>query len=138
MTPTLLGRLQTRILVTAIVGGLWTLIVTPVLPSGAGGMFGMTFRLLGLVILLGSGWELVYHGIQQFRWEKDWPTGFGLVTALNEGFALWWFAAAWGPSVPGPAFAVHFATTWIVVWAVVNGPVRVVAPRWRFRGGRFI
>ncbi len=42
-----------------------------------------------------------------------------------------------GP-VPGAAFFWHFLTTWLLIWFVVNGPLRVLLPRWRFRGGRFI
>ena len=42
-----------------------------------------------------------------------------------------------GP-VPGGAFLIHFTTTWLLVWFVVNGPIRVLLPRWRFRGGRFL
>ena len=36
--------------------------------------------------------------IQQFRWEKDWPTIFGLLTAINEGLLVWLLLAGWrGP-----------------------------------------
>ena len=35
MLPTLSGRIQTRIFLLVVVGGLWTLIITPVLPTGA-------------------------------------------------------------------------------------------------------
>ena len=35
MLPTLNGRIQTRIFATLIIGGLWTLIIAPLLPSGA-------------------------------------------------------------------------------------------------------
>jgi hypothetical protein len=34
MVPTLYGRIQTRIVLLAVVGGLWTLIITPLLPTG--------------------------------------------------------------------------------------------------------
>ena len=40
--------------------------------------------------------------------------------------------------VDGAAFLVHFATTWLVVWLFLSGPVRVPFVRWRFRGGRFV
>ena len=138
MTPTLFGRLQTRVVVTLVVGGLWTLLVTPILPGGAAGRFGMTFLILATVAGLGVGWELVYHGLQQFRWEKDWPTMLGLVTALNEGVAVWLVLNLADRDVPGSAFLVHLVTTWLVIWIFVSGPIRVLFPRWRFRGGRFV
>jgi len=33
--------------------------------------------------------ELHYHFLQQFRWEKDRPTRFGLLTVINEGALMW-------------------------------------------------
>ena len=49
----------------------------------------MTYLILATVLVLGIIWELIYHVIQQFRWEKDWPTLFGLITAINEGALVW-------------------------------------------------
>lgn len=141
MVPTLNGRIQTRIAVLAVVGGLWTLLITPLLPDGApiGASYRATFAVLLLAIVLGIGWEVLYHGLQQFRWEKDWPTFLGLVTVLNEGLLIWiLIATGVGPDVPFGSFVVHFLTTWIVVWLVVNGPMRIPFVRWRFLGGRLI
>jgi hypothetical protein len=93
------------------------------------------------VLILGVIWEFVYHGLQQFRWEKDWPTLFGLLTMINEGIVVWLFIK--GGLVPGvgdvplAAFGIQFITTWLVVWLVANGPVQIFFSRWRFRGGRF-
>jgi hypothetical protein len=145
MLPTLNGRIQTRILVTLVVGGLWTLLITPVLPipGPLADAYTTTFIVLLAVTVLGVVWELVYHFLQQFRWEKDWPTLFGLVTAVNEG-ALVWLLLEQGvvPGIDGPvplsAFLILFLTTWIVIWLVVNGPMRVPFVHWRFRGGRLI
>ncbi|MGH9015046.1 MAG: hypothetical protein ACRDZ1_14085 [Acidimicrobiia bacterium] len=140
MTPTLIGRIQTRVFVVATVGSLWTLIVTPFLPgvNRVSTGYAMTFRILLIVLVAGIGWELVYHGLQQFRWEKDWPTLFGLLNGINEGVLVWLLVVAFGINVPGTAFLVHFTTTWIVLWLFVNGPIRVVFIRWRYRGGRVI
>ena len=147
MLPTLNGRIQTRIFLLAVVGGLWTLIISPVLPGrGALGLaetYRMTFTVLIATTVLGIGWELVYHFLQQFRWEKDWPTLFGLVTVLNEGGLLWWLLTLGVvPTLPGGVplvtFLVLFATTWVLVWLAANGPMRVPFIHWRFRGGRLV
>ena len=63
----------------------------------------MTYIILATVLVLGIIWELIYHVIQQFRWEKDWPTMFGLITAINEG-ALVWLLLDYGlvPGMPDP------------------------------------
>lgn len=153
MTPQLLGRLQTRVIVTGLVGGLWALVVTPALPRPAWAgdrlslseMYRMTLSGLGLVIAVGLAWEVVYHGLQQLRREKDWPSLFALLTMANEGLSTWLVLHAIGV-VPGPLgarspflwpYVAFFMSTWLVVWLFVQGPIRVIAPRWRYRGGRF-
>jgi hypothetical protein len=143
MVPTLYGRIQTRIVLLAVIGGLWTLIITPALPTGlpVGASYRMTFAVLLAVLVLGILWEFVYHGLQQFRWEKDWPTLFGLITIVPEGLLVWALLSAGAvpgvEQIPLSAFLLQFVTTWVVVWLFANGPVRIFFPRWRFRGGRF-
>jgi hypothetical protein len=142
--PTLNGRIQTRIALLLVVGGLWTLLITPILPGvdDVGDGYRTTFAVLFVVLVLGVAWELLYHLLQQFRWEKDWPTLFGLVTAVNEGLLVWLLfdlgAVPGNIELPLSAFLVHFGTTWLVVWLVANGPMRVPFLRWRFRGGRLV
>lgn len=145
MLPTLNGRIQTRIVVLLVIGGIWTALITPVLPveGSYATVYRTSFLILLTVIVLGVGWEFVYHFLQQFRWEKDWPTFLGLVTAINEGALVWLFLRLdLVPGVPGPvsltAFLIQFVTTWIVVWLWVNGPMRVPFIHWRFRGGRLV
>jgi hypothetical protein len=143
--PTLNGRIQTRIFLLATVGAIWTLIITPILPLGdtpLGTAYVTTFTVLGMVAVLGVLWELLYHAIQQFRWEKDWPTLFGLLTGIPEGLLIWFLLAGgaipWVDGIPGAAFIIDFATTWFVVWLVANGPMRVPFIHWRINGGRLV
>lgn len=140
MTPTLVGRIQSRLIVVLLVGLGWTFLVGPFLPSGGadlGEVYGTTFLAVFYTALVGAlVWEPIYHVLQQYRWEKDWPTGLGLVTAIPEGLVVLALLQA-GGDVPMGTFLVHFATTWLLIWFVLNGPVRVLLPRWRFRGGRF-
>ncbi len=141
MLPTLNGRIQTRIFMLVVFGGLVALVLTPVLPHDP--EYRTTFLVLAAVLVLGVGWELIYHGIQQFRWEKDWPTLFGLLTAINEGALVWLFLKLeWVPGIASPppfsAFIILFLVIWIVVWLWVNGPMRVPLIRWRFHGGRIV
>lgn len=144
MLPTLSGRLQTRIFAVLVFGGLWTLLITPFLPGVTVGRdaYGQTLGLLVALTVVGLGWELIYHFAQQFRWEKDWPTLFGLFTAGNEGLLLWVLVSSGLipglDPIAGATFAVHFISTWLVVWLMVNGPMRVPFVRWRFRGGRLV
>jgi hypothetical protein len=144
MVPTLWGRIQTRIALLATVGVVVTALVTPVLPvkGPLGDRYRTTFLILATVAVLGVVWELAYHFLMQFRWEKDWPTLFGLATLVPEGALVWVLVA--GHVVPGlsvppfAAFGIHFVVTWLTIWLVANGPMRVPFVHWRFHGGRLI
>lgn len=147
MTPTLIGRLQTRTFVTLIIGGIWTLIISPVLPgtegAAASDIYKITFRVLAAMWILGLLWECLYHYLMGYRWEKDWPSFFSFLNGINEGILLWIVIKAdLIPDVPKQlpfdTFVVHFATAWLVVWLWLQGPMKVMDPRWRFRGGRII
>lgn len=151
MLPTLMGRIQTRIVATLVIGGLWSLIVGLFLPGVEGApqatIYKALYGLLIIITVLGVGWELIYHGLMQFRWEKDWPTLFGLVTLVNEGLLVYWIAVQQGidtwwfryvEGLPKSTFLTAFLTTWIVVWLWVNGPMRIFTVHWRFRGGRLV
>ena len=141
MLPTLNGRLQTRVFVLVVLGGLITLLITPVLPGDP--VYRTTYLILLTVLVLGLLWELLYHLIQKFRWEKDWPTLFGFVTVVNEGALVWLLLR--NEAVPGiegaprfSAFLIDFLVIWMVIWLWVNGPMRVPLIRWRFFGGRIV
>jgi hypothetical protein len=139
MVPVLLGRIQTRLILLAVVGSAVTAVVSPLVGAG----YRTTFAVLAAVAVLGIGWELLYHLLMQFRWEKDWPSLFGLLTAVPEGALLWLLLdAGLVPTVdtapPLADYLVHFGAVWLAVWLVANGPMRVPFLRWRFRGGRLI
>lgn len=144
MVPTLGGRIQTRMAVLTVVGSLWFLMITPLLPQEAplGTKYEGSFLVLGLVMALGVAWELVYHGLQQFRWEKDWPALFGLITGVPEGLVAWLVLRQAIPrALPEPnrlSYVIGFSTLWMIAWLFVNGPMRVPLVHWRFRGGRIV
>lgn len=147
MLPTLNGRIQTRVLGLGIIGFFVAFVITPVLPTGDLSLaqsYRVTLSVLLAVVLVGVPWELLYHGLQQFRWEKDWPTLFGLLTAVSEGIVVWLLVRYTTIVVPEAlrpsltAYLIQFIITWLTFWLVVNGPMRVVFHRWRFAGGRFI
>ena len=160
MLPTLNGRLQTRVFAVLVLGGIWTLIITPVvkfyidatedasLPLGDA--YKATYTILFFVLVLGIVWEFIYEGLQQFRWEKDWPTFFGYLTAINEGIVVWIAIKAYGtfdtesttkalleflPVIP---FLIHFVTTWLFIQLFLGNYMKMIFIRWRFKGGRLI
>jgi hypothetical protein len=129
----------------AVVGGLITGVIVPALP-GAGSLgdrYRDGFLVLLSVAVIGVLWELLYHFLMQWRWEKDWPTLFGLVEGIPEGLLIWLLLSAGAipgivGTVGGAAFGIQFAAIWLGVWLVANGPMRVPFLRWRFRGGRLV
>lgn len=143
MTPTLLGRIQSRTFVVCTAALLWTLLLTPLLPMGfmpLSDAYRATFTALFLVLLLGIVlWEPLYHFLQQFRWEKDWPAMFTLIEGVPEGWLVYLvLTGILGLDVPVGSYVLHFATAWLIVFGCLHGPMRVLFLRWRFRGGRVI
>jgi hypothetical protein len=145
MVPTLAGRIQTRIFLLATVGVIVTALITPLigLPGPLSTRYKMTYIILATVLVLGIAWELLYHLLMQWRWEKDWPSLFGLVTGVPEGILVWILLAA--HAVPGiaatpplSAYLADFIVVWVCVWLVAQGPMRVPFIRWRFHGGKLI
>jgi hypothetical protein len=143
MTPGLLGRIETRWFLLAVVGSAVTLALVPFLSGGtASDRYRATFMVLLIVAVVGVAWELLYHAIQQFRWEKDWPTGFGLLVGVPEGVVAWLIASQAGlPGTSGivlSTFVIHFTLVWVSTWLVASGPMRLVSVHWRYDGGRLI
>lgn len=136
MTMTLYGRWQTRLLLMWTAGLLVTLV------------FGLIYRdvgtplaLLFYVTLIGFVWDALYHYLQGFRWEGDWPPLFQLVGGLAEGLLVWMLAGSLpgiGPALTFGQFAAHYVTVLLVVLALMLGPVKLVFPRWRYRGGQWL
>jgi hypothetical protein len=142
MVPTFSGRLQTRLFTMLLLGLPWTLLLSLLLAPLADGL-APTLR-AGLftwatTVFLGLAfWEPLYHFLMQFRWDKDWPTLFLLLESVPEGIVVWQLATKFGPAAPGYVVPLLFASTWLVVFLALHGPMRVVFLRWRFRGGRLL
>ncbi len=155
MTPTLNGRIQSKLFLLLIIAPLWTLLVTLVLIPLVSGSdatmtasYGVVFlnalQVLVWVAVVGVLWELLWHAMQQRRWEKDWPILYGLLQFIPEGIVAFLLVnpniggLTTGGGVPTAAFLVHFISTVFVTWFWINGPHRVLFVRWRFEGGRFV
>ncbi|MFV0260332.1 MAG: hypothetical protein ACK5PP_18010 [Acidimicrobiales bacterium] len=141
MTPTLIGRIQTRLFLLVTVGAAWTILVVPFLPrfgASIGAVYTIAFFALILVGVVGVGTESVYHALQQRRWEKDWPILFGLLTGLPEFLVIGVLIAVLIPGANLFTVFLHFTTTWVVIWLAANGPMRVLLLRWRYQGGKVL
>jgi hypothetical protein len=137
MTPTLWGRWQSRCFLLGTVGVLITLGFGLFFPS-----FTSLLAVLGYVLVFGLGWDILYQAIVSLRWDGDWPTLFQIGAGLLEGVWVWILAHAIG--LPGvsrslsPAqFVAYYATVWLAIFIITQGPLRALLPRWRYRGGQW-
>jgi hypothetical protein len=138
LTPTLLGRWQTRLFLLATVGALITFIFGYLFND-----FITPFALLGYVLLFGFLWDILYNALQTLRWDRDWPPLFFVIGGLIEGLFLWRLTLfipfpGVDPHLTFGRFAAHYGTVFIITLAVMLGPLKVLCLKWRFRGGRLI
>ncbi len=147
MIPTLSGRIQTRIFLILFIGIPWTLIITPVLPHSPGASlsstYKATFSALAIVLVVGVFfWEMLYHFLQQYRWEKDWPVMFTFFEVINEAWLAYFLfdklniAKHTDFAATNSTFWIHVISTWMIMWLFVLGPIKIFFIRWRFNGGR--
>jgi hypothetical protein len=143
MTPTLLGRWQTRIVLLATIGVIVSAIYTPIFDNP--GNDEIYFKILGYVALFGLGWDIVFILLQRLRWDRDWPAAFQVATCVAEGAVLWVVIDQFG--LPGISegsvlfwerFVPHYLVVWFVGFLWVQGPMRVFTLHWRFLGGRLV
>jgi hypothetical protein len=141
MTPTLIGRWQTRLLLLATVGVLLSL-------PFCFGTFGTPPRwiylsILGYIAILGLVWDWFYIYLQNFRWDRDWPGIFQLLAGIWEaGFLI---VLAKVVPLPGIApedlnlqlFILHYSLVWVAIYIASESVMRILFPYRRFRGGRW-
>jgi hypothetical protein len=142
MTPTLPGRWQTRVLLLGTVGLVLSLIYGAIV-----GDLGTPVTLLGYVLLLGCYWDALYHYLQSWRWDRDWPPAFQVAAGLAEGVAIWLLITAGRsmigglPGVPASLtlrqFVTHYGLECLALFLVVLGTLRVILARWRYQGGEW-
>ena len=152
MTPTMLGRLQTRTILLGSIGLFFTLLLWSflvVIDEIETGNYDL-FKVLFLVWLLGLFWDMVYQGLLIFRWDYDWPPIFQLLSGIWEWLIIlllvsiavppgsFRLLAAWWPTVQDDFWIVHahYWLVWLTTFIASQGLLRILFPRWRFRGGQ--
>ncbi len=137
MTPTLIGRWQTRLALLGTLGMLVSLPFCVAVGSAA------PLAVVAWVAVLGLAWDALYSFLQAFRWERDWPAAFAVLAAIIEGVVVYRLATSLGlagvPSnLSGELFIAQYAIVWVVTFLFTQGPMRVLFPWWRFHGGRIV
>ena len=139
MTPTLRGRWQTRVFLFGVIGLPVTFVIALLtLPLTLGLGFIVLPLVLVFLLFVGLVLDLVYDRIQQGRWDHDWPVHLQIWAGLGElilvGFLLiplWVLTAGVGLLI----YPFHYAAVWIPSFLVLQGPLQILLPRWRFEGG---
>jgi hypothetical protein len=138
MTPTLRGRWQTRLLLLLTVG------------AGITALFGiayqnfqMVFAILGYMLGLGLVWDIVYFRFQSRRWDHDWSPVLYLAGAVWEMiFLILMMQFVELPGLPADygiiPLILQNSAIGLVSFIIMFGPMRIIFPRWRFRGGQWL
>jgi hypothetical protein len=101
------------------------------------------FWILGYIAVFGLIWDVVYNYLQQFRWDRDWPAAFQLLAGIWEAIFVATAIKTFGlPGVPRnlplPTFALHYSLVWIGIFTASQALMRILFPRWRFKGGQWL
>ena len=115
MTPTLAGRLETRIVLSFFVA-------LPVL------VFAGMANIIFIMLAVGVALDFVYNYLQYKRWDGDWPLGFSFIAGVTEGIILWLII-----DIRIPIYVLILVLT--LTAQVLLG---VFFPYRRFKGGRIL
>jgi hypothetical protein len=142
MTPTLLGRWQTRMLLLSTVGILTS---TPFALGLIGGKPSpIYFLILMYVAIFGLGWDILYNNLQKSSWDRDWPAAYQLFAGIGEfifvlcGVQIFRILPVPKNELPLILLVIHYIVVWLSVFITSQSIMRIAFPRWRFRGGKWL
>lgn len=146
MTPTLLGRWQTRIILYVVLGLPITLIYSLYLNLWRWPPFLDPFIFITLIMLVGLVLDVLYIQLQKLRWDNDWPFAFQFVVSIAEFALVYWLHSEdyfrWifdygdrGGIIPLEQAIYHFSAVFIPSFIALLGPMQIFLVRWRFKGG---
>ncbi len=135
MTPTLAGRLQTR-LVLSLVPGLPAALAA----AGLHGSLTISGALLGLLVItvLGLAWDAAYQSLQDRRWDRDWPRLFTLLSWAPEAFGSWGVLRFLNAAAPLGTHLAFFTVLWSAALLARTVVLPVLLPHWRHEGSRLV
>lgn len=136
MTPTLQGRWQMRIFLLLTIGLIISLIVALIVQSA------VPLFVLLYVLLFGLLWDMLYQTITLYRWDRDWPTSFQVIAGVIEGALIWVLLLTRKlPGIPQTppfiVFLIQYGLTWLSIFMLVQGPLRIIWLKWRYQGGQW-
>ena len=165
MTPTMLGRWHTRLLLYVFLGLPITFVYGlylnnwnfPPLPgfdfarwpylldfSRFPSAMRDPFVFITAILLLGLVMDIIYIQIQRFRWDQDWPFAFQFVVSILEFLAIYGLMDIGYLDFFLPDGRIDFLTAlyhflWVFIPSFLSllAGVQLFMIRWRFKGGEF-
>jgi hypothetical protein len=144
MTPTLLGRWQTRLFLLTTIG---VLVSIPFAIGLIGNKSNLVyFWILAYIAIFGLAWDVLYNYLQKSRWDRDWPAAYQLFAGIWELVFVFCGVKILGfLPIPMPKnelspiiFLLHYGVVWLAVFVSSQSLMRIIFPRWRFRGGKWL
>jgi hypothetical protein len=144
MTPTLFGRWQTRLLLVFTLGVLVSIpFATGWIVSRPGPVY---FWIVVYVAIFGLGWDVIYDQLQKYRWDRDWPAVYQFFAGVWELVFIYGGVKLFGfLPIPLPkeelsvqVLLLHYSAVWLTVLIASQSIMRIIFPRWRFRGGQWL
>ena len=124
MTPTLAGRIETRLFLNFLVA-------FPVLA-----LLGMV-RVFFIMVALGVVLDFLYHTLQHKRWEGDWPHLYALLSGTLEGLLLWVIISLAG-NLEFSIFVLIYSLIWASMYIFQSTLLNIFFPKRRFQGGKIM
>ncbi len=118
MTPTLWGRIQTRLFLMLTIGLFITFFFmwwwddsTP-------------FIILMAATIIGIAWDAIYIFIQRYRWDRDFPFSFQFMAGIVEGIFLYLLIGMeFLPFVELGKFIQHYGAVFLCTYMMLLGPI---------------
>jgi len=144
MTPSLLGRWQTRILLFIFIGLPITYLFASYLDNWNFPGADEPYWILFLILIVGLVLDPIYIFIQGFRWDQDWPFAFQFFFSIIEflivlfGIDQKWFTQVNRLVLETNLTIVilHFTSVFLVSFFFLLGGIQIFNLRWRFNSGK--
>lgn len=141
MTPSLLGRIQSRLIFGVVSGTFFGLILSQVFDAS---IMNIIYTLF-LVLAIGSVLDLGYNKMQKKRWDQDWPPIYFLLAAALE-FVISTVVLKLSSGnlgivqlqYSGEVFGWHFWLTWVGMMLLMFQLCHIFDPEYRYNGGKLL
>lgn len=139
MTPTLTGRIQTRIMLQIFIG-----IPISIILGIFMGSLSTAFFLLCISLVVGLLFDPIHSYLQHKTWDDEWPVLMIILSGLLELF-ITLFILQIVTSIPffsnyliPPSFplVLFYGLMWLIILIISLSVIHIALPYRRFRGGK--